>query len=87
MTPAPCETFGRWHRWHTVEVVSDRRDTRAGHSLRVMRCERCGTLSWRWGPVLDGSTSNPSRPAEAPASATSPERGAPERQVPRPATG
>ena len=87
MTPAPCDTFGRWHRWHTVEVVSDRRDARAGHALRVLRCERCGTLSWRWAPVPEGSSSDPSRPAEGPASATLPKRGVPVRAVPRPAAG
>ncbi|HET9723572.1 MAG TPA: hypothetical protein VFR44_06990 [Actinomycetota bacterium] len=53
MTVAPCESFGRWHRWQTLEVVADRRDARTGHSIRMTRCERCGTLSWRWAPVPD----------------------------------
>jgi hypothetical protein len=55
VTVAPSETFGRWHRWQTIEVVTDRRDTRAGHALRVMPCDRCGTLSWRWDPVPAGA--------------------------------
>lgn len=54
MTVAPCETFGRWHRWHTVEVVDDEHTRAAGHSLNVLRCERCGVVSWRWGPVSTG---------------------------------
>ncbi|HEU4355816.1 MAG TPA: hypothetical protein VFT27_09535 [Actinomycetota bacterium] len=55
MTVAPCESFGRWHRWRTLEVVADRREARTGHAIRMMRCERCGTLSWRWAPVPDGA--------------------------------
>lgn len=79
---APCETFGRWHRWHVVEVVTDGRDARAGHALRVMECEHCGTRSWRWGPVPLGS--GPIRtPAETPPTVTP----APARVMPHPAPG
>jgi hypothetical protein len=53
---APCESFGRWHRWETLDVVADRRDARTGHAVRMMRCERCGILSWRWAPLPDGSS-------------------------------
>lgn len=68
MTVAPCETFGRWHRWRTIEVVGDRRDVRGGHSLRVMRCARCGTRSWRWAPPTDhpGPVAGELAPAEPP---------------------
>jgi hypothetical protein len=79
---APCETFGRWHRWHVVEVVTDGRDTRAGHALRVMECERCGTRSWRWGPVPAGS-GPPRMPVETPSTVTSTRA----RAVPHPAPG
>lgn len=82
MTVAPCETFGRWHRWHTIEVVADRRDARTGHGIRTMRCERCGTLSWRWTPVPDRSGAVPEDAAPV---APTPRIG--RAPVPHPATG
>ncbi len=65
MTVASCETFGLWHRWRTVEVVADRRRARDHHAVRVTRCERCGTLAYRWAPLPDAS--DPSRRALDPA--------------------
>ncbi|HEX5949685.1 MAG TPA: hypothetical protein VFZ96_01690 [Actinomycetota bacterium] len=82
MTVAPCESFGRWHRWRTLEVVADRRDARTGHAIRMMRCERCGTLSWRWAPVPDRSSAVHEQ--EAPPAAPASRAAAP---VPRTVTG
>jgi len=79
---APCETFGRWHHWRTLEVVADDHARKAGHALRVMKCQRCGELSWRWAPLPDRSdaaTADPTRVA-----APEPTRRAP---APRPSPG
>jgi len=48
-----CELRGLWHRWHTIEIVMDGSQDAGGpqhlnHAVRVMRCERCGAMSWRW---------------------------------------
>ena len=62
-TGPSCELLGQWHHWRTIEVVMDGSSDHAGpqqldHAMRVMRCERCGAMSWRWTlpterPALD----------------------------------
>lgn len=56
-----CDLLGRWHQWHTVEVVMDGSadpgaPQRLNHAVRVMRCVRCDATSWRWSVATQPST-------------------------------
>lgn len=91
MSVASCETFGRWHHWRTLEVVVDEHAREAGHAVRVMKCERCGELSWRWAPLPDRAATATSDPTRAPATELARDRSAPRsspaRAAARPTTG